>query len=255
MKIRVAQIKVYPEKGRLRENYELLMSVLDKVRHCMPDVVVTPECFLDGYVCTESHVNSENIFDYAIDPGDSCYVEGVSAWARQQKSWFIFGCMRKADGQAYNSSIVLDRSGTIKGFYDKTHCQTHDKKYAAGNHLNVFEGDFGTFGVMICADRRWPETVRTLATKGATVIFNPTYGMHDERNRHMMQTRSFESEVYIAFTHPRQSLLTGPTGDIVCNLTENDEQFAISEIDLGIVGEVRMGESAHLKDRRSELYQ
>ena len=48
--------------------------------------------------------------------------------------------------------------------------------------------------------------MRTLALKGARIIFNPTYGMHD---RHMMQTRSYESEVVIAFCHPAQSLVTG----------------------------------------------
>ena len=67
------------------------------------------------------------------------------------------------------------------GSYDKTHCQNTDAKYLEGRSLPVFQSDFGTFGVMICADRRWPETVRTLAAKGARVIFNPTYGMHDAR--------------------------------------------------------------------------
>ena len=49
MKIRIVQIKAYPRKGRLDENYDLLMSILQKLPDSAVDVVVTPECFLDGY--------------------------------------------------------------------------------------------------------------------------------------------------------------------------------------------------------------
>ena len=129
----------------------------------------------------------------------------------------------------------------------------HDVKYVPGQSLPVFDSDFGPFGVMICADRRWPETVRTLALKGARVIFNPTYGFHNEMNRRMMQTRSYESEVFIAFTHPAQSLVTDPTGEIVLDETSDAVNFAIVDIDLAQVVEVRAGPSAHLRDRRPDL--
>lgn len=48
--IRVAQIKVYPQKGQLEANHQKLMGILksiEKDEHV--DVVVTPEGFLDGY--------------------------------------------------------------------------------------------------------------------------------------------------------------------------------------------------------------
>jgi hypothetical protein len=81
-----------------------------------------------------------------------------------------------------------------------------------------------------------------------------TYGMHDERNLHMMQTRSYESEVFIAFTHPLQSLLTGFKGNVVCNDTRGDARFAVNEIDLSGIDRARADASAHLRDRRPELY-
>jgi N-carbamoylputrescine amidase len=143
----------------------------------------------------------------------------------------------------------------LAGLYDKVHCQTHDQKYLPGQSLPVFQSDFGPFGVMICADRRWPETVRTLALKGARVIFNPTYGMHDERNLHMMQTRSYESEVFIAFTHPGQALVTGPKGQIVCNEVSPAKPFVLSQIDLSEVDQIRSAEHSHLQDRRPDVYE
>jgi N-carbamoylputrescine amidase len=107
---------------------------------------------------------------------------------------------------------------------------------------------------MICADRRWPETVRTLALRGARVIFNPTYGMHGERNRQMMQVRSYESEVYICFAHPQQSLITGPKGDVEAILVSNVDHYLIHDLDLRAVDQVRQGRSAHLRDRRPDVY-
>lgn len=253
-RIRIAQIKVVPEKGKLEANHQRLQDVLRQVAPTKPDVVITPECFLDGYVSTERHVTAASILKYAVAPS-SHYVKSVSRWARAHSSWFVLGCTRPADDGSCNSAFVFNRVGTIVGVYDKVHCQTHDRKYVAGQSLPVFESDFGPFGIMICADRRWPETVRTLALRGARVIFNPTYGIHDERNLAMVRTRSYESEVYIAFTHPKQSLVTRPDFGITINETSEDVEFAVSEIELSEVDRIRSGRSAHLKDRRPDVYE
>ncbi len=254
MALRIAQIKVCPEKGKLEINQQRLMGVLNKLSSHSPDVVVTPECFLDGYVSTEKSVTKKDIAKYAINPSNSIYTKAITSWAKKNKSWVIYGCTRIEKGKIYNTALIFDRKGKIIGSYDKVHCQTHDHKYSAGSRLPVFKSDFGPFGILICADRRWPEAVRTLALKGARIIFNPTYGMHDERNLHMMQTRSYESEVFIAFTHPKQSLITGPVGEVVVIQNSEDRSYTITEIDLAEVDKARTAEYAHLRDRRPELY-
>ena len=253
--IRVAQIKIVPEKGNLAANHARLMAVLREIEAHDADVVITPECFLDGYVCTEAWVTPENLGQYAIEPAEDRFVREIAACTQRSSAWCVLGCSRRTPAGIFNSALILNRQGELAGTYDKVHCQTHDMKYSAGGSLPVFGSDFGPFGVMICADRRWPETVRTLALKGAHIIFNPTYGMHDERNLHMMQTRSYESEVFIAFTHPRQALLTAPTGQVICNETRDDMPFVVSTVDLAEVDRVRAGLSAaHLRDRRPDVY-
>jgi predicted amidohydrolase len=142
----------------------------------------------------------------------------------------------------------------LAGIYDKVHCRGHDQKYVAGNRLPVFESDFGCFGVMICADRRWPETTRTLALQGARVVFNPTYGNHSELNVQVMRTRAFENEMFIAFTHPGQALITGPDGRIVADKTSPSREFAVTEIDLGEVDMRRDNEKSFLRTRRPDAY-
>ena len=97
-RICIAQIKVYPQKGDLDANHAQLMSTLDQIQDTVPkpDVVITPECFLDGYVVTEKYVTAENIARYAIDPYRSRYLRKVSEWAADNYTWFILGCTRLA---------------------------------------------------------------------------------------------------------------------------------------------------------------
>lgn len=251
-KIRVAQVRVYPEKGKLDANHAKLMEILAEIEKKEEiDVLVTPEGFLDGYVVTEKSVAKEEMPDYAIDPERSAYTQAVSDWAKRNNAWVIYGCARKAEGGVYNTGLIYNRKGVLVGMYDKTHIQTHDVKYLPGKHLNVYESDFGLFGVMICADRRWPETSRTLALKGARVIFNPTYGMHGDLNLCMMRTRAYENGIFIVFTHPGQSLITGPNGAVVRDDRDESRKYTVTEIDLS---KAPANTGGHIVDRRPDLY-
>jgi predicted amidohydrolase len=250
--IRVAQVKVYPLKGKMDANHKMLMDTLKDIEAGEKvDVVVTPEGFLDGYVSTEKSVTKEDMIQYAIDPLESHYCLAISQWARRNKTWVIFGCTRKAADGIFNTALIYNRAGALVGMYDKLHLQEHDHKYTPGKHLDVYESDFGPFGVMICADRRWPETARTLALKGARVIFNPTYGMHGELNLCMMRTRSYENGIYIVFTHPGQSLITDPKGAVTCNDEDKDKTCTLTEIDLA---KAPANKGGHIADRRPDVY-
>ena len=251
-RIRIGQIKVYPVKGDLKANHATLMETLaGMARQHELDVVITPEGFLDGYVSTQDDVRKEDMPAYAVAPQTCSYVEAARDWAKRNKTWLIYGCTRTAADGIFNTALIINRDGRLIGAYDKLHLQTHDHKYTPGKHLNVYDSDFGTFGVMICADRRWPETVRTLALGGARIIMNPTYGMHGEMNLCMMRTRAYENGIYIAFTHPGQSLITGPKGNIVCNNKAKDRTFTVTEVDLS---DSLLDKSGHLRDRRTDVY-
>jgi len=61
-KIRVAQIKVYPDKGGIEANHTKLMKIFGNIeKNHEVDVVVTPEGFLDGYVATEKSVTRDDM--------------------------------------------------------------------------------------------------------------------------------------------------------------------------------------------------
>jgi predicted amidohydrolase len=253
-KLRVATVRSYPAKGDLAANHARLMEILALLAPQRPDVVVTPECWLDGYVVTRRQATRRKLRQWAVDPEQSPEAQAVAGWARQHEAWVIYGCMRRVPGGVANSALVYNRRGKLVGAYDKVHCRGHDRKFVAGRTLPMFRSDFGRFGVMICADRRWPETVRTLALRGARIIFNPTYGQHDEKNVMLMRTRSFESETPIVFAHPGQSLFTDAAGDILLNDTMAVPAFSVCEVNLTAVARLRADPESFLNNRRPRAY-
>jgi predicted amidohydrolase len=191
---------------------------------------------------------------YAVDPATSPYVSEVALWAAERCAWVILGCTRRAPDGLYNSALILNREGQLAGIYDKLHCRGADEKVCQGQHLPVFDGDFGPFGVMICADRRRPEVARSLALAGARIVFNPTYGACNELNAQVIRVRAFENELFIAQAHPNQALITGPDGDIVLDQTANSTPHGTAAVDLARVDQKRQSRKSLLKDRRPEMY-
>jgi predicted amidohydrolase len=119
-KIRVAQVKVYPEKGNMRANHTSLMNILKDIENNHDvDVVVTPEGFLDGYVSTVQSVTKGDMVKYAINPLTSRYTQAVSNWAKRNKAWFFYGCTRKVADGVYNTALIYNRTGGLVGMYDK----------------------------------------------------------------------------------------------------------------------------------------
>jgi beta-ureidopropionase len=250
LKIRIGQIKVEPVKGALEANHSTLIGLLDEMKGDRLDVVITPECFLDGYVASDPAVSTAELRRFAIDVRTSHYAQEVAQWARTNGVWVVYGCSRLAVGGVFNSAVVYDRAGQIALIYDKLHLTDDDLKFAPGQALTTCEADFGKFGVMICADRRWPETARTLALQGAQIVFNPTFGFRGDLNTCMMRTRSYENEMFIAFTHPCEALITDPAGAVICQETAAAVRFVSTGIEL-----TQAPTFSHLSYRRPDVYQ
>ena len=77
----------------------------------------------------------------------------------------------------------------------------------------------------------------------------------DERTRMLVTEYIRVVNPFIVFTHPRQALITGPKGNVICN-NENDAAcVSITELDLSEVDGIRGRAAGHLRDRRIDLYQ
>ena len=107
--------------------------------------------------------------------------------AKRSIGFYLGFCERAQEGnrvRRFNASVLVDRTGKLLGKYRKVHVpgacandptlsfQHLEKLYFEDGNLGfpVFKTTGVTFGMAICNDRRWPETYRALALKGADVV-------------------------------------------------------------------------------------
>ncbi|HUW62080.1 MAG TPA: carbon-nitrogen hydrolase family protein [Candidatus Bathyarchaeia archaeon] len=248
--VRVALMHGIPEKWNLDANFAVFLEQLEAASDKGADVFITPECWLDGYAAPDKKSTPDRLRQVAQPLESSPYLRRVADEARQKRIWICFGFTSLEEENIYNAAGLWDSGGNLLGVYHKTHLQAHDLQFSPGNSLPVFPSPWGPLGIMICADRRWPETARVLRLQGARLILNPTYGFYSDLNEAMMRTRSYENECFIAFTHPRLSLVTDPRGRIAAKRLSDSPGILVVDLALD-----KATTDKHLDDRRPDLYQ
>lgn len=246
--LRVGFLQDIPVKWDLEHNFEVFLKQLAAADKQDADLFLTPECWLDGYAAPDKESTPERLREIAQALNGSTYLQRVAEEARNRHMFICFGFTSLEEGAIYNAAGLWDDQGTCLGVYHKTHLQEHDLQYTPGNVLPVWPSPWGPLGIMICADRRWPETARTLRLQGAHLILNPTYGMCHLANEWWMRTRSYENQCFIAFAHPKTSFMANPKGNLAAK-RETDPGVLVCGIDLR-----EAKDDNHLADRRPALY-
>jgi predicted amidohydrolase len=239
--MKIAMLKAVPEPWELERNWETVERLAAPLEGAGLDLLMTPECFLDGYVAPNKEWTPER-FEAGV------YISRARALARRLGCWFIVGLTERRGTGGANTALMIDRQGEIAGRYDKTHLCSEDQRYVPGTSLPVFETDWGRMGIVICADRRWPETIRSLAVQGAGLIAIPSYGMWHDANEWWMRTRAYENGVFVAFAHPRVAFIADPKGDLRAKLLSTVPGVLMEELPLEEV------DRSMLEVRRPELY-
>lgn len=255
-RVRVGLVKAEARPGDLEHNLGMLDNLLRPLAGEGLDMVVTPECFLDGYMvrgdCTPARLR-----ECCVTGADDPMIRRIGERARSLRSWLIFGAsVLDPDGTLRNAAYLIDRQGEVRGRYCKLMVNT--RFYTPGNELPVYATDFATMGIVICADRRWPEHIRCLRLRGAEVVFNPTWGMHGEFNDCLMRVRAYENGIPVCFAHPRQALICLPDGSVAANMEGPDPAVLVHDIDVsGIIPMTNTDDksaTAPIRNRRPELY-
>lgn len=95
--------------------------------------------------------------------------------AAKHSMWLVVGIVEEKSGKLHNSAAVFNRSGELVGIARKNFMWDCDNRwFTPGDALSTFDTEFGTMGVLICADARTPEIVNTLVSDGAEFIVEPT---------------------------------------------------------------------------------
>ncbi len=101
----------------------------------------------------------------------------MQAMAKKYGIWLLPGSIfEKYEHRIYNTATVINPYGEVVSRYRKMFpFYPYEVGVTPGNDFCLFDvPDVGKFGVTICYDMWFPETIRTLAVMGAEVILHPT---------------------------------------------------------------------------------
>lgn len=168
----------------------------------------------------------------------------------------------------YNTTILVDRDGSIVGRFRKVHIPGHDsdEPWRAFQHLErryfeeshegfpVFKAFNGIVGIATCNDRRWPETYREMGLQGVEIIMigyntplhyapdpsqNALQGFH---NHLVMQAGAYQNGTWVigaakggteeGVESLAQSCIIAPSGQIVAQAITSDDELITAVADL-----------------------
>lgn len=143
----------------------------------------------------------------------------MQAMAKKHNIWLLPGSIfEKSEGKIYNTASVINPQGEVVTRYRKMFpFYPYEVGVTAGSEFCVFDiPDVGRFGVSICYDMWFPETIRTLAVMGAEVILHPTLAGTVDRDIELSIARTMAT-VNQCFFFDVNGLESGGTGrSIIC---------------------------------------
>jgi predicted amidohydrolase len=214
--IRVAGIVLKWLRCDKEANYRRVEPLIRQAAAGGARIVCTTECFLDGYAIADKTIPLDRYRALGEPIPGGEYFRKLSKLARELGIYLIAG-MLEADGEArYNTAVLIGPTGELLGKYHKQQLEHEAVRNTPGRQSPVFETPFGKVGIMICADRRFPDVVKRFCDQGADFLICPSGGMFGpKKNDYILQDRSRENRTYIVFVHPAEFLVTAPDGTVV----------------------------------------
>ncbi len=175
---------------------------------------------------------------------------------------------RTPQGNRYNSSVLVERDGSIVGRYRKVHLPGHEehepdrpfqhleRRYfeEGPDGFDVSDAFGGVIGMALCNDRRWPETYRVMALQGVEVILigynTPMHYAPDPsqdalqsfHNQLVMQAGAYQNGTWIVGVAKggveegvdslAESMIIAPSGQIIAQATTSQDELVVADCDL-----------------------
>ncbi|WP_291829291.1 N-carbamoyl-D-amino-acid hydrolase [Bosea sp. (in: a-proteobacteria)] len=270
--VTVAAAQLGPiQKAETREQVVArMLALMDEAKAKGADLIVYPELALTTFFPRwyhEDRAEADAWFEAAM-PNPA--VQPLFDRARAHGMGMSFGYAELTpEGQHFNSSILVDKSGAIVGKYRKIHLPGHveydptrahqhlEKRYFEPGDLGfpVWRTMGGLMGMCICNDRRWPETYRVMGLQGVEMIvlgFNtPSVNGHKAKegmaqrlfhHRLSVQAGAYQNSCWVVAVAKAGSedghhlmggtLIVNPDGEIVAELEGEADGLIVHACDL-----------------------
>lgn len=158
--------------------------------------------------------------------------------ARKHQIWLLPGSIFvKKGGNIYNMATVINPQGEIVARYNKMFpFYPYEVGVTAGSEFCTFDvPGIAKFGISICYDMWFPETIRTLAVSGAEVILHPTMTGTIDRGIELSIVRAMATVNQCYFFDVNgldtggsgRSIVCGPDGRVIYQAGETEEIFPL----------------------------
>ena len=218
------QMKVYATQS----NVEMMKVKLDILMNLYPWV----EMVLFSELCAYGPLT------HTAQEIDGPFDLEMKKMAKKHGIWLLPGSIfEKRDDKIYNTATVYNPDGEVVTRYSKMFpFYPYEVGVTPGNEFCVFEvPDVGKFGVSICYDMWFPETIRTLVVKGAEVILHPTLTGTIDRDIELAIARASAATNQCYFFDINglesggsgRSIICGPDGGILYQADSTEELIPI----------------------------
>ena len=171
-------------------------------------------------------------------------------------------------GERFNTQILVERDGSIVAKYRKVHIPGHEhhepdrpfqhaERYyfkPSDDGFGVWKAFGGRIGMMICNDRRWPESYRVMGLQGVEMILcgyntplqyipdpsqDPLQGFH---NALVMQSGAYQNGTFVVGVAKggveegvdslADSSIIAPSGEMLAKTVTSDDELVTAVCDL-----------------------
>ena len=212
------------------------------------DFILTPE------MSSIFSLNKKKLLKTCSNMKDDLYLKEIQELAKKYKKWILIGSIatKISKKKLANRSILIDRNGRIKTFYDKIHMYDvslsrkekyfESKTFSPGKQIKFFELPWGKLGFSICYDLRFPNLYRKLSRAGSIFLSIPSAFTETTGRRHwhsLLRARAIENFCYVfapaqggthfngrkTFGH---SMIVSPDGKILKELKKSEGVITVS---------------------------
>lgn len=282
MKIGIIQQHNTPD---IEDNKRRLADKIRSLAKQGAELIVLQELHNGLYFCQEENVDT---FDLAEPiPGPSTDFFGKIA--KECQVVLVTSLFeRRAPGLYHNTGVVLEKDGSIAGTYRKMHIPDDPAYYEkfyftpGDQGFEPIDTSVGRLGLLICWDQWYPEAARLMAMSGADLLIYPTAigtestDSRDEQERQLDAWRTVQRGHAVANNLPvvavnrvgyepdptnmtggitfwGNSFVAGQQGEILAELSREEEQECVVEVDLQRTEYVRRW-WPFFRDRRIDQY-
>lgn len=214
--LRVALMQALPAGNDQRANLQIAERYCREAAAKSADVLLMPEMWNIGYQNPQAN-DADTIKEWSSQAvaSDGPWVGRFNRLAKELGMAIAVTYLEQWPGKPRNSLTLIDRFGESVLTYGKVH--TCDFAFEAaltpGDGWPVAEVDtaIGTvsIGSMICFDREFPESARSLMLGGAELVLTPNGCLLDTLRISQFQVRAYENAMAVAMANYADGLHNG----------------------------------------------